>query len=130
MQWNDIDAVQLLINLGPIGDILRCLTAFVGQEENKSDMKLVKTYQKRFQEYLPQLQNYICQYLDEIYARITTNVEEQIQKIYEQEIETSLAAIKQAQNIKVSLPNNLDVKHEALALIMILVPDSKYLEKS
>lgn len=118
MRWQDMNAVQLLINLGRIGDIMRVLTALLGQEGTKAEKtKLVITYQTRLQEYLPELENLLLQHLDKIYTGIATNIEKQLETIYQQEIETSLAAIKQAHNIKLSQEENLESKNSALLLI-------------
>lgn len=118
MQWHDINALQLLIINGPIGDIMRVLTALFRQKETQSEKKkLVMIYQQRLQEYLPTLQIHISQNLDEIYTRIATNIEEKIEIIYEQEVETSLRAIKNAVNVNCSHQKNLDTKDEALSFV-------------
>jgi hypothetical protein len=123
--WKNIDAVQLVIQLSPIGEIMRVVSNLLRQEQvNAEKSKYVGIYQQRLQEHFPKLQLALSQKIDEIYTCIATNIEQQIEQAYQQEREASLAAIKQAQQISISSEENLNITSEGVKVALSLVADT------
>ena len=78
--------------LGAIADIL------ISRAKETSDT-LVISYQKKLQDGFPQLRTSILEQVELIYDDIIDQLESQLDSIYQQEIEASLATLQQAKEL-------------------------------
>ncbi len=126
MPWTDLDTLHLVIEHTPMGVFVKVL-ANIFTEQQKNNLKQSKettNYRQRLQASLPELQHSISLYINEIYIQITANVEKQIEQLYQQEIEASQAAMKQAQQLGNSKEEKLTYAREGLEAALLLVTDT------
>lgn len=125
LPWTSMDTVYLVINFGRIGGLVQLLTSLLRQQT--TDLKKSKeaiNYRHQLQAALPKVKTYVWEEISNIYTNIAANIEQQIDQIYQEEIEASQAAMKQAQQLKKSREEHLTTTREGVQSALSLFADT------
>ena len=95
-QWTNLDTLQMMMRMTPLGAIADLLIHRIKESDTSPK---VTDYQKQLQNSFPQLRTSIMEQVESIYLGITEELETQIDNIYQQEIESSISALQQAQSL-------------------------------
>ena len=93
-QWTNLDTLDLLADSNPStfgADLL------VKQTKDLIASKEIFIYKQKLQNYLPELKVSVIQKISSLYNSIAAKIERQIESVYQQDIEGSLSAMRQAQ---------------------------------
>lgn len=121
-QWTNLDTLQLVIGFSPLKFIADLLINQVRESDQSS--KSVG-YQQRLKNALPRIKCSVLEQMQSLYRHLAEQIEQQLETAYKQEIETSLLALKQAQEIFVKGEQQVGATNAGLQEALSLVADTR-----
>ncbi|HWP98794.1 MAG TPA: dynamin family protein [Syntrophomonadaceae bacterium] len=101
VSWTNLDAVGAILSFLPIGALAYIGQAIVGFSKRSDTTERQKAYINGVLSNFPQITDSVMLELVKVYENISLFAEEQMDKIYKSQMEASLDAIKQAQDITI-----------------------------
>ena len=120
--WTDLDTLQLLASYTPFKLVAGLFTK---QRKDLGELQQVANYQQRIESALPELKQSVMQEIHSIYSRIAVRIEQQIESAYRQEIEASLLAMQQAQDLYIEGEQKVNLTTEAVQEVSVLLEETR-----
>jgi GTPase SAR1 family protein len=118
----DMDIAELLIDCQFSHSIVVSVTK---QIEDLITINQLNKYQQKLQNHLPQLKELFHHEIDLLYNSIINQIEQKMESVYQQNIETSLSVMQQAQELRAQEIQKVTVTHEALKDVSLLLEDTR-----
>lgn len=105
--WNNLDAIHSMESYGAVvmhlNFTFQLVAGFIaGLSSEMTNAKRIVAYQQKVREMLPDLRAGVLREVEALYLNMNEAISQQIERVYQEGIEHSLAAIRQAQVLKSS----------------------------
>lgn len=122
LQWTNLDTIHLVMEYTPL-KLIADLLIFQAKESEQSTK--VTNYQQKLQGSLPDLKLSVSKQIKTIYQNIASNLEQQIEIAYKQQIENSLSALQQAQELSNQGEQQITATNKGLKEALSLARDTR-----
>jgi Dynamin family len=120
-KWSNLDTLQAIANFTPFNVITEILLDSLKKSDGNTK---VLDYQQQIKNYFPQLRTSILEQTKTIYQQITRQLETEIETLYQSEIESSLSALQQAQDLSHQEEKQVTQTNQSLGQILALLTQS------
>ncbi|MBE9075884.1 dynamin family protein [Romeria aff. gracilis LEGE 07310] len=127
LPWTNLDTFQLIMDYTPLklfADL------FSHQARDSGSTQQATAFQKRLEAALPELRASTIQEVRSLYSNIANQLEKQVESIYQQEIDASLSALRQAQELSTQGEKKRASTDEGLKNALLLLGDTRSFLKS
>jgi predicted GTPase len=121
-KWSNLDTLQAIANLTPFNAIADILLDCLKKSDGNTR---VLDYQQQIKNSFPQLRTSILEQIKTIYQQITRQLEAEIETLYQSEIESSLFALQQAQDLSHQGEKQVTQTNQSLGEILALLTQSQ-----
>jgi len=119
-QWTNLDTFQTILQITPFAAISNIL---IDQLKKSTSNSQIKDYQRHLQKSFPRIRVSLVEQIESIYPAIIRELEVQLDKIYEQEIDASLSALEQAKKLSALAEEDISTSHDNLKIALSLLSD-------
>jgi small GTP-binding protein len=122
LQWTNLDTIHLVMEYTPLKLIADLLISQVKESEQSTK---TSNYQQKLQAALPELKLSVSRQIQTIYQNVASNLEQQIKIAYQQQIENSLSALQQAQELSNQGEQQITATNEGLQAALLLANETR-----
>jgi len=131
LPWTNLDTFNLLLELSGSDGIFELAGhLLLRQAKDLQDFRQASQYVKRLKDNLPQLRQTVAQEVRLLYFNIAQKIETRITEAYQQTIEASISAMRQAQEIASHDSQHINSANEGLREALSLLSDTRIFLKS
>lgn len=129
--WANLDGVQVLVDqslmgmFGFAGDLVVPLAGFLVHQQKQTEEQRKKKYQEYLSVTMPELRLSVIDALRSLYHDLGGEVEKLIEEDYQRDIESSLLAIREAQELQAEGEQEITTRRQDLAEVSSLVTDTR-----
>lgn len=122
LPWTNLDTLHLVMEYSPL-QILAHL--FINQVKELGESTQTRTYQERLQKALPQLRHSVEQEIQSLYSSVAEKIEQQIVAAYQQDIEASISAMRQARSLSEAGSQKMAASTEILQEVLPILAQAR-----
>jgi GTPase Era involved in 16S rRNA processing len=129
--WANLDGVRVLVDQSLIGmfgfaeDLVMPLASLLAHRQKQTEEQRKEKYQEYVSSTMPELRTSVMNTLRDLYRDLGIEVEKLIEEGYQQDIESSLSALQEAQDFQAEGEQERAIRQQNLEDVSILVADMR-----
>ncbi len=112
--WTNLDTVGLVLKFSPFKLFSFGTHLLLGQFKELKEINQIVAYQQKLKDSLPEIRVSVVQQIQSVYSKIAEDIEQEIETSYQQDIEASLATLRQAQELSAEGEQKVATTDESL----------------
>jgi len=121
LPWTNLDTIHLLMEFSPFKLFAHLL---IGQAKESEALSQTIDYKQKLQKNLPELRRTIAEEIRSLYSNIADKITAQIETAYRQDIEASVSAMRQAQELSTKGEEQIAATNQCLQEASLLLTDT------
>lgn len=129
--WTNLDAIHFVVDQSLIvifslaDELLMTVAGLLIQHKKMTEPQRVMNYQRKLREALPQLRASVATEIQALYIDLSNEIQQQIEVTYQNDMESSLASLRQAQELHMAGEQHMTVANETFAEVLSLTAEAR-----